>query len=206
MAPVHVAEVSELEWKVLIALKREFTPEEIAPSPWRARAAEAGLALGGILPDRRIAQRAEDHRTFLDFSRARETFGRRRARHTFQRSFPLGGAGGTRNGSGRRSRAGITSSRTATGAKPDRNSGTSTSWRSRTAPTKSCFSSTNAAIDEHLEACGIPVSYTNVFWGGRSEIKPSEISPEIYRELAARDGGRSRAASVEALLRTQRNR
>ena len=29
-----------------------------------------------------------------------------------------------------------------------------------------------AAIDQHLGACGIPVSYTNVFWGGRSEIKP----------------------------------
>jgi hypothetical protein len=26
------------------------------------------------------------------------------------------------------------------------------------------------------------VSYTNVFWGGRSEIKPSEISPTLYRE------------------------
>jgi hypothetical protein len=37
-----------------------------------------------------------------------------------------------------------------------------------------------AAIDEHLKACGIPVSYTNVFWGGRSEIKPSEISPLAY--------------------------
>src|SRR4029079_3849597 len=31
------------------------------------------------------------------------------------------------------------------------------------------------AIDEHLAAVGILVSYTNVFWGGRSEIKPSEI-------------------------------
>ncbi|PYL32555.1 MAG: AsnC family transcriptional regulator, partial [Verrucomicrobia bacterium] len=39
-----------------------------------------------------------------------------------------------------------------------------------------------AAIDRHLESCRIPVSYTNVFWGGRSEIKPSEISPKIYRE------------------------
>ncbi len=37
------------------------------------------------------------------------------------------------------------------------------------------------AIDEHLAACEIPVSYTNVFWGGRSEIKPSEISPLVYR-------------------------
>jgi hypothetical protein len=38
------------------------------------------------------------------------------------------------------------------------------------------------AIDEHLDAIGIPVTYTNVFWGGRSEIKPSEISPMAYRE------------------------
>jgi len=37
-----------------------------------------------------------------------------------------------------------------------------------------------AAIDAHLHAIGIPVSYTNVFWGGRSEIKPSEIAPQEY--------------------------
>ena len=39
-----------------------------------------------------------------------------------------------------------------------------------------------AAIDKHLESIGIPVSYTNVFWGGRSEIKPSEISPEVFND------------------------
>ena len=38
-----------------------------------------------------------------------------------------------------------------------------------------------AAIDRHLNEAGIPISYTNVFWGGRSEIKPSEISPIAYR-------------------------
>ena len=38
-----------------------------------------------------------------------------------------------------------------------------------------------AAIDQHLVDIGIPVNYTNVFWGGRSEIKPSEISPSVYR-------------------------
>jgi hypothetical protein len=37
-----------------------------------------------------------------------------------------------------------------------------------------------AAIDAHLETIGMPVLYTNVFWGGRSEIKPSEISPRAY--------------------------
>jgi len=42
-----------------------------------------------------------------------------------------------------------------------------------------------SAIDQHLRSRDIPVSYTNVFWGGRSEIKPSEISPHIYREWLA---------------------
>ena len=49
------------------------------------------------------------------------------------------------------------------------------------------------AIDQHLAACGIPVSYTNVFWGGRSEIKPSEISPQVYDEWL-REMNRSAAA------------
>ena len=45
-----------------------------------------------------------------------------------------------------------------------------------------------AAIDDHLREVGIPVSYTNVFWGGRSEIKPSEISPVAYAEWGRRMG------------------
>ena len=44
------------------------------------------------------------------------------------------------------------------------------------------------AIDEHLVSVGIPVLYTNVFWGGRSEIKPSEISPFVYRDFCAKHG------------------
>ncbi|HEY1628768.1 MAG TPA: hypothetical protein VGF52_02850, partial [Tepidisphaeraceae bacterium] len=44
------------------------------------------------------------------------------------------------------------------------------------------------AIDEHLKQIGIAVSYTNVFWGGRSEIKPSEISPIAYREWLQNNG------------------
>ena len=68
------------------------------------------------------------------------------------------------------------------------------------------------AIDRHLESCGIAVSYTNVFWGGRSEIKPSEISPDAYREwmceMEGRDAalrrppdGRSGAEEVDAAAR-----
>ncbi len=43
-----------------------------------------------------------------------------------------------------------------------------------------------AAIDNHLANLQVPVSYTNVFWGGRSEIKPSEISPFAYAEWKER--------------------
>ena len=43
-----------------------------------------------------------------------------------------------------------------------------------------------AAIDRHAESVGIPIEYTNVFWGGRSEIKPSEISPQVYQDWHAK--------------------
>src|SRR5207249_1715300 len=38
--PVEIVDLDEREWKVLLALKREFTPEEIRPTPWAARANE----------------------------------------------------------------------------------------------------------------------------------------------------------------------
>src|SRR5438270_104843 len=54
-----------------------------------------------------------------------------------------------------------------------------------------------AAIDAHLAAKNIPVSYTNVFWGGRSEIKPSEISPMLYREWLGEMTPRRRDAAAQ---------
>src|SRR6266498_859897 len=45
MIPVQIVELNEREWNVLVALKREFTPEEIRPSPWVARAKEVGVSL-----------------------------------------------------------------------------------------------------------------------------------------------------------------
>src|ERR1700726_1767041 len=40
MIPVQRVELSEHEWDVLLALKREFTREEVKPSPWVSRAKE----------------------------------------------------------------------------------------------------------------------------------------------------------------------
>src|SRR5580692_3552151 len=42
---VNVVRLSELEWRVLTALKREFEAEEITESPWEGRAREAQLPL-----------------------------------------------------------------------------------------------------------------------------------------------------------------
>ena len=53
---------------------------------------------------------------------------------------------------------------------------------------KSVLLAHKAAMDAHLESVGIPVGYTNVFWGGRSEIKPSEIAPDAYRAFCRRVG------------------
>jgi hypothetical protein len=52
-----------------------------------------------------------------------------------------------------------------------------------------------AALDQHLQEAGITVNYTNVFWGGRSEIKPSEISPLAYREWCESTGLKTNNAS-----------
>ena len=45
-----------------------------------------------------------------------------------------------------------------------------------------------SAIDAHLREAGIPLAYTAVFWGGRSEIKPSEVLPAAYVRWCARVG------------------
>ena len=42
---MQIVQLSELDWQVLIALKREFEPEEIVRDLWRARADEAGVSL-----------------------------------------------------------------------------------------------------------------------------------------------------------------
>lgn len=45
-----------------------------------------------------------------------------------------------------------------------------------------------AAIDAHLFRSGFDCTYTSTYWGGRAEIKPSEVSPTVYREWARKAG------------------
>ena len=184
MAPVHVAELSEREWKVLLALKREFTPEEIQPSPWDARAAEVGLAPNEFC---RIAQGLNGRKIIGRFSTFLEHVkpsagGVRVTRFNalFHWAVPTG----------REIQAG--------GEVGRHHILTHCYWREAGrefknvnimavahGTDKALLLDHKRAIDQHLAASRIPVSYTNVFWGGRSEIKPSEISPDVYREWFA---------------------
>ncbi|MDQ6810049.1 MAG: Lrp/AsnC family transcriptional regulator [Verrucomicrobiota bacterium] len=180
MAATRVVKLDDEEWKVLVALKREFTPEEIAPSPWEARAAEAGVSIDEFY---RVAESLNARKVIGRFSTFLEhvkpsTGGVRVTRFNglFHWAVP----------SGREVEAGgevgrhqiLTHCYWREGGPEFRNVNIMAVAHGTD---KQLLLEHKRAIDEHLAACGIPVTYTNVFWGGRSEIKPSEISPQLYR-------------------------
>jgi DNA-binding Lrp family transcriptional regulator len=184
MAAVHAAELSELEWTVLLALKREFTPEEIRPSPWSARAAEAGVSLEEFC---RIAESLNGRKVVGRFSTFLEHVkpsagGVRVTRFNalFHWAVP---PGRELEAGGEVGRHHILTHCYWREAGPEFKNVNIMAVAHGT--DKQLLLEHKRAIDEHLAACGMPVSYTNVFWGGRSEIKPSEISPIIYREWLA---------------------
>src|SRR5919107_3528848 len=61
----NIVDLSALEWKVLAALKRELSPEEVRVEPWRARAAEAGISYDEFL---RVARGLSERRVIGRFS------------------------------------------------------------------------------------------------------------------------------------------
>ncbi len=183
----RVVELSDLEWRVLAALKREFEPEEIQEDLWRPRAEKAGLPLeefyrvAGALEERRVIGRFS---TFLEHVKP-SAGGTRVTRYNalFHWQVPPG----------REIEAGREVGR--------HHILTHCYWREGGAEfgnvnimavahgmEKELVLAHKAAIDRHLEEVGIPVGYTNVFWGGRSEIKPSEVSPFAYAAWCRRVG------------------
>jgi len=191
-APADVTEVTitslnELEWRILLSLKREFEPEELGPDLWKARAAEAGVPLETFyeaaedFDRRKIIGRFS---TFLEHVKPLQD-GERITRFNalFHWAVPPGREIEAGREVGRHHI--MTHAYWREGGPEFRNvnimgvaHGTE----------KAMVLAHKAAIDEHLRRAGIPVGYTNVFWGGRSEIKPSEISPFAYRDWCRRVG------------------
>jgi DNA-binding Lrp family transcriptional regulator len=177
----NIVQLSDLDWRVLEPLKREFSVEEIRDNPWAGRAAEAGLSLDQFvdvarsLNERKVIGRFS---TFLEHVKP-SSAGTRVTRYNalFHWRVPPG----------REVEAGREIGR--------HHILTHAYWREGGAEfanvnlmavahgtDKALVLAHKAAIDAHLADVGIPVSYTNVFWGGRSEIKPSEISPRAYAD------------------------
>jgi DNA-binding Lrp family transcriptional regulator len=186
MIPVQIVNLSEREWDVLFALKREFTPEEIRPSPWVARAKEAGVSVEEFF---RVAEELNARKIIGRFSTFLEHVkpsagGVRVTRFNAlfhwavpqRREIEAGGEVGRHH---------ILTHCYWREAGPEFKNVNIMAVAHGT--DKQLLLDHKAAIDRHLHASGIPVSYTNVFWGGRSEIKPSEISPHIYRNWLAQE-------------------
>jgi DNA-binding Lrp family transcriptional regulator len=181
MIPVQVVELGEHEWKILLALKREFAPEEVAPSPWKKRAAEAGVSLEEFF---RVAEHLSARKiigrfsTFLEHVKPSQAGVRvTRFNALFHWAVP---AGREVESGGEVGRHHILTHCYWREAGPEFKNVNIMAVAHGT--DKQLLLEHKAAIDRHLQASAIPVSYTNVFWGGRSEIKPSEISPQIYRD------------------------
>ncbi len=183
----NIVELSPLDWRGLTALKREVVTEEIRPNPWRSRAEEAGLPLEEFIRVARSLSAREvigRFSTFLEHVKPSAT-GERVTRYNalFHWHVPAG----------REIEAGREVGR--------HHILTHAYWREggpefgnvnimavAHGTDKDLVLAHKAAIDNHLEETGIPVLYTNVFWGGRSEIKPSEISPVEYARWAEQVG------------------
>jgi len=187
MMPVQLVELSEHEWDVLLALKREFNPEEVRPSPWVSRSNEAGVSLEEFfrvaedLNARKIVGRFS---TFLEHVKP-SVGGVRVTRFNalFHWAVPPGREIETGGEVGRHH---ILTHCYWREAGPEFRNVNIMAVAHGT--DKRLLLEHKAAIDKHLRANEIPVSYTNVFWGGRSEIKPSEISPRVYHEWLSEQG------------------
>jgi hypothetical protein len=175
------------EWQVLTALKRELAPEEIVRDVWSARAAEAGVdredfyRVAHALQARGVIGRFS---TFLEH--VKPTAGNQRVTR-YNALFHWAVAPGRELDTGREvGRHHIMTHAYWREGGPEFHDVNVMGVAHGTE--KDVVLAHKAAIDRHLAEAGIDVSYTNVFWGGRSEIKPSEISPVAYAEFCRSNG------------------
>lgn len=183
----NVVTLTPVEWQVLGPLKRELAVDEIHSDPWRPRAKEAGLPIEEFL---RVAAGLNERGVIGRFSTFLEhvkpsAAGTRVTRYNalFHWRVPKGREIEAGREVGRHHI--LTHAYWREGGPEFANVNVMAVAHGTDKP---LVLEHKAAIDRHLEEAGIPVSYTNVFWGGRSEIKPSEILPAAYAQWCLRMG------------------
>ncbi len=182
-----VTSLNAREWRVLEALKREFQPAEIGPELWAGRAIEAGESLDAFCEVAAELNRKAVIGRFSTFlEHVKPTAGGERATRynaLFHWAVPPG-------------------SEIAAGREVGRHDVITHAYWREAGPSfrnvnvmavahgmeKEDVATHKAAIDAHLAEACVPVSYTNVFWGGRSEIKPSEVLPAAYERWCLANG------------------
>ncbi len=182
-----IVSLDDLEWRVLTALKREFKPEEIGRELWDPRAAEAGVSLDEFYE---VAQRLNTRGVIGRFStfleHVKKTAGDERVTRynaLFHWAIPAGRELAAGREVGRHHI--VTHAYWREGGEEFHHVNVMAVAHGLD---KEVVLAHKAAIDAHLREAGIDFGYTNVFWGGRSEIKPSEISPLAYREFCLEHG------------------
>jgi DNA-binding Lrp family transcriptional regulator len=182
-----IVQLSARDWDVLLALKRDLDVDEIGPGVWERRARNAGIdaetffTIAEDLDRRGVIGRFS---TFLEHTK--QVAGEERV-SSFNGLFHWAVPPGRELEAGREiGRFAILTHCYWRDAGPELN-GVNIMAVAH-GETKEQVLAHKAAIDEHLVDLGIGYTYTTTYWGGRAEIKPSEISPVAYREWARKEG------------------
>ncbi|HUP46385.1 MAG TPA: Lrp/AsnC family transcriptional regulator [Thermoanaerobaculia bacterium] len=183
-----IVDLDDRDWRVLVELKRDFEPEEIGFGMWERRALAAGMdpdlffTVAEDLDRRGVIGRFS---TFLEHTKPVGDASERLS--SFNGLFHWAVPKGKEIEAGREiGRFAILTHCYWRDAGPELNDVNIMAVAH--GETKEQVMAHKAAIDRHLVSTGIGCLYTNVYWGGRAEIKPSEISPAVYREWAAAHG------------------
>ncbi|HIG81610.1 MAG TPA: Lrp/AsnC family transcriptional regulator, partial [Verrucomicrobiales bacterium] len=162
---VAVVDLTDHEWRIMEAVKREFAPEELVEDLWNARAAEANVSLEEFfkvaedLNERRVVGRFS---TFLEHVKKLST-GEQVTRYNalFHWAVPVGRELEAGREVGRHYI--MTHAYWREGGPEFRNVNV---MGVAHGTDKAKVLAHKAAIDQHLAEAGVKVSYTNVFWGG----------------------------------------
>ena len=183
-----IVQLDDRDWQVLVALKRDLAVEEVREDVWAGRASEAGVSLEEFydvaesLDRRGVVGRFS---TFLEHTKPVGDASERLS--SFNGLFHWAVPKGKEIEAGREiGRYRILTHCYWRDGGPELND--VNIFAVAHGETKEQVIAHKAAIDRFLVESGIGLHYTNVYWGGRAEIKPSEIAPSVYRQWAAERG------------------
>ena len=183
-----IVELDDRDWTVLVALKRDLAIDEVSENVWSGRAREAGVTVQEFC---RIAESLDQRgvvgrfSTFLEHTKPVGDASERLS--SFNGLFHWAVPKGKEIEAGREiGRYRILTHCYWRDGGPELNN--VNIFAVAHGETKEQVIAHKAAIDRFLVESGIGLDYTNVYWGGRAEIKPSEIAPAVYRQWAAERG------------------